>query len=70
MAALVLASKPLSWMLQKRKKKRKGKQGKKEDEERKEEKVSACENVPRSGSMVRFRNVKGFFFGENGVFLT
>ena len=29
------------------------------------EKVSACENAPRSGSsVVRFRNVKGFLFGE------
>ena len=34
------------------------------------EKVSACENVPRSGSsVVRFRNVKGFFFGEMVCFL-
>ena len=48
--------------LQKRKK-RKGSRKKKLGKEKEE--VSACENVPRSGSsVVRFRNVKGFFFGE------
>ena len=52
-----------------KKKNRKGKQGKKTGKEMK--KVSACENVPRSGSsVVRFRNVKGCSFLGNGVFLT